>query len=67
MGPNDTLVAASLVDLVELARARGEYARMDTLAREVLAIRRRVYGDRHVGVAAALRRVAEGTAGPRQV
>ena len=50
----DTLVAASLLSLSNLALDRGEYGRADSIAHEALEIFRAAYGNRHPSLAAAM-------------
>ncbi|HUR93765.1 MAG TPA: serine/threonine-protein kinase [Gemmatimonadales bacterium] len=56
-GGADTLIAGTLLDLADLANAKGEAARGDSLAHQALDILRRVVGERDLAVAAAMGRV----------
>jgi eukaryotic-like serine/threonine-protein kinase len=56
-GSADTVMAATLLDLADLARMKGRPARVDSLAHEALAIYRRIAGERDLAVAAAMGRV----------
>ena len=56
-GGADTVMAGTLLDLADLANMKGAATRGDSLAHEALAILRRVAGERHLAVAAAMARV----------
>ena len=56
-GGADTLLAGTLLDRADLANNKGEFTRGDSLTREALAILRRVFGERHLAVAAAMARL----------
>jgi eukaryotic-like serine/threonine-protein kinase len=58
LGPGDTLVAASLLDLADLATGMGQLRRADSLAQEALAILRAAHGDRHPAIARTMSRIA---------
>ena len=64
-GGADTLLAGTLLDLADLPTTKGQLARSDSLAQEALGIYRKVAGERHLAVAAAMARVLsiQGTAG----
>ncbi len=55
---DDATTAASLFILAYLLRDQGRYAAAESLYRETLAIRRRLFGDRHVDVVASLNGLA---------
>ncbi|MBL8179400.1 MAG: serine/threonine protein kinase [Bryobacterales bacterium] len=57
-GKDDPALAASLKALAELRRRKTDYASAEKLARESLAIRTRLHGERHFNVAESLNTLA---------